>query len=63
MQARTIDTNSELFDFSIGAFVFTISKLDEKYIVNRTYEIYDSNGKFIGTDQVYDLKKRKGVFK
>ena len=62
MQARTIDTNSELFDFSIGAFVFTISKIDEKYIVNSTYEIYDSNGKFIGTDQVFELKKRKGVY-
>ena len=58
MQAHTIDTNSELFDFSIGAFVFTISKVDEQYIVNSTYEIYDSNGKFIGTDLVFELKKR-----
>ena len=63
MQARTIDTNSELFDFSIGAFVFTISKIDERYIVNSTYEIYDSNDNFIGTDKVFDLKKRKGVCK
>lgn len=58
MQAHTIDTNSELFDFSIGAFVFTISKVDEEYIVNSTYEIYDGNGKFIGTDQTFELKKR-----
>lgn len=58
MQAHTIDTNNELFDFSIGAFVFTISKVDEKYIVNSTYEIYDGNGKFIGTDQTFELKKR-----
>ena len=63
MQAHTIDTNCELFDFSIGAFVFTISKIDEKYIVNSTYEIYDSNDKFIGTDYVFELKKRKGVCK
>lgn len=63
MQAHTIDTNCELFDFSIGAFVFTISKIDERYIVNSTYEIYDSNDKFIGTDYVFELKKRKGVCK
>ena len=61
MQAHTIDTKCELFDFSIGAFVFTISKVDEEYIVNSTYEIYDSNGKFIGTDQVFELKKRKEI--
>lgn len=63
MQAHTIDTNCELFDFSIGAFAFTISKIDEKYIVNSTYEIYDSNGEFIGSDKVFELKKRKGVCK
>lgn len=63
MQAHTIDTNCELFDFSIGAFVFTISKIDEKYIVNSTYEIYDGNGEFIGSDKVFELKKRKGVCK
>ena len=61
MQARTIDTNCELFDFSIGAFVFSISKVEEKYIVNSTYEIYDGNGKFVGTDLVFDLKKRNGI--
>lgn len=61
MQARTIDTTCELFDFSIGAFVFTISKVEEKYIVNSTYEIYDGNGKFIGTDLVFDLKKRNEI--
>lgn len=63
MQAHTIDTKCELFDFSIGAFAFTISKIDEKYIVNSTYEIYDSNGEFIGSDKVFELKKRKGVCK
>ena len=61
MQAHTIDTNCELFDFNIGAFVFTISKVEEKYIVNSTYEIYDGNGKFVGTDLVFDLKKRNGI--
>ena len=63
MQAHTIDTECELFDFSIGAFVFTISKIDERYIVNSSYEIYDSNDNFIGTDYVFELKKRKGVCK
>ena len=61
MNAHTIDLSCELFDFNIGAFVFTISKVNEKFIVNNSYEIYNGNGIFISTDTILSLKKRNGI--
>lgn len=61
MKAHTIDLGCELFDFNIGAFVFTISKVNEKFIVNNSYEIYNGNGIYISTDTILSLKKRNGI--
>ena len=61
MNAHTIDLGCELFDFNIGAFVFTISKVNEKFIVNNSYEIYNGNGIYISTDTILSLKKRNGI--
>lgn len=61
MNAHTIDLSCELFDFNIGAFVFTISKVNEKFIVNNSYEIYNGNGILISTDTILSLKKRNGI--
>ena len=61
MNAHTIDLGCELFDFNIGAFVFTISKVNENFVVNNLYEIYNGNGIFISTDTILSLKKRNGI--
>lgn len=61
MRAHTIDFSNDLFDFNIGAFVFTISNVNGEYIINNAYDIYNGKNVFISADTISSLKARNGI--
>lgn len=61
MQAHTIDSYNNLFDFKIGAFVFSISNVNGKYVVDNSYDVYNGKNLFVSADTISSLKARNGI--